>query len=75
MDAAIEAQKFVADNQNTAIRELKAEVLKLGEILTKLAVQDTRINNIADRVALLDARYEEIRHGEGFVMPLVRPHP
>lgn len=49
--------------QTKELTELKEETKKVGTILTTLAVQEQRLD-------LLDARYEELRHGEGFVFPL-----
>ncbi len=48
--------------QNLAIDDLKAEIKKLGDVLTKLAVQEQRLN-------MLDKHIDELRHGEGFVYP------
>jgi cell division protein FtsL len=45
------------------VTELKAEVKQFSQILTELALQSQRID-------MLDRRYEELRHGEGFVFPL-----
>lgn len=42
--------------------ELKHEIKKLGDILTALAVQETRLDNI-------DRQIDDLRHGRGFVVP------
>lgn len=44
-------------------KEFKADVEKLASALTTLAVQSERLD-------MLDKRYEQLRHGEGFVFPL-----
>lgn len=49
--------------QATEITTLKDEVKVLSGLVTQVAVQNTRID-------LLEKRYEELRHGEGFVFPL-----
>ena len=50
------------------VHELKVDVKQFAGILTSLAIQNERIN-------LLDRRYEELRHGEGFVYPLMGKGP
>lgn len=49
--------------QTRELSELKEETKKVSTVLTALALQEQRID-------LLDQRYEELRHGEGFVFPL-----
>lgn len=44
-------------------KEFKADVEKLASALTTLALQSQRLD-------MLDQRYEQLRHGEGFVFPL-----
>ncbi len=50
------------------VLELKTEVKQFVEVLTKLAVQSERID-------MVDRRLEELRHGEGFVYPLMGKGP
>lgn len=45
------------------VKELKGETKELSKAVTALAVQEARLD-------MLDRRYEELRHGEGFVFPL-----
>lgn len=70
MEAAIGATNKLASDQGEEIKELKKGFEKVADILTQLAVQHTRLNSMSERVALLDQRYEELRHGEGYVLPL-----
>lgn len=63
MQASLEAQAEYGRSHAREIAELKDEVKQLGVILTKLALQEQRLD-------MLDKRYEELRHGEGFVYPL-----
>lgn len=65
MDAAVAAQEKTAQALKSEIDGLKEEVKQVGKILTQLALQEQRLN-------MLDKRYEELRHGEGFVFPLIR---
>ena len=48
--------------------DMKAEIKKVNEVLIKMAVTDNRLNN-------LEADIRELKHGEGFVLPLHRSHP
>ncbi len=62
--------ELIGKQQAKEISEVKVEVRELGKMVTDLAVQKTRLDNQAERLNLLDKRYEELRHGEGFVYPL-----
>lgn len=46
------------------VAELKIEVKQFSEVLRAIAVTHERLDT-------LDRRYEELRHGEGFVFPLM----
>lgn len=64
MQSAIEAQGVIAGQQRADIADLKSEIKQLGAILTKLALQEQRLD-------MLDQRYEELRHGDGWVQRTV----
>lgn len=49
------------------LAEMKIELSEFRKAMTKLAVQDERMNGISMRLNTLDQRYDEIRHGKGFV--------
>jgi hypothetical protein len=61
IEAAITNQNIVAKLQSDEIAELKAEVKKLGDVLTALAVQENRLD-------MHEKWIDELRHGRGFVM-------
>ena len=61
-------EHFIA--QNADIKELQQDFKQIAGVLTQLAVQDTRLNALSDGLRILDQRYEELRHGEGFVYPI-----
>lgn len=65
IQASIDVQAQAASYQAGEIASLKAEMKKLSDILTQLALQGQRLD-------MLDKRYEELRHGEGYVFPLVK---
>jgi len=54
------SMKYRIDQMTTDIHDLKTEIGKLSEVLTKLAVQDQRILSI-------EKNLDELRHGIGFV--------
>jgi len=62
--------EFIGEQQSKEISELKLQVVKIGDLMTNVAVQNERLDAQAKRINLLDQRYEELRHGEGFVYPL-----
>lgn len=70
MEAAISALKDLTEAQGEQISELRTDFKQVTGILTQLAVQNTKLESIDKRVNMLDQRYEELRHGEGFVFPL-----
>jgi hypothetical protein len=49
--------------QAAEIAALKDEIKELSKLVTEVAVQSKRLD-------ILEQRYEELRHGEGFVFPL-----
>lgn len=57
--------KNTVGNLKTDVTDMKAELKKVGEVLIKLAVTDTRIANLEQDI-------RELKHGEGFVLPLMK---
>ncbi len=49
--------------QAAEIAMLKDEIKELSKLVTEVAVQSSRLD-------MLEKRYDELRHGEGFVFPL-----
>ena len=41
---------------------------KLSEAMIQLAVEKTRLDGISERVNALDRRWDELRHGVGFIV-------
>ena len=50
-------------NLKNDMTDMKTEIKKVGDVLIKMAVTDTRLTNIEQDV-------RELKHGEGFVFPL-----
>lgn len=53
-------------NLKNDMTDMKDEIKKVGEVLTKMAVTDNRLTNLEQDV-------RELKHGEGFVFPLRTP--
>lgn len=64
VEASLQAQNQLLESQSAEITELKNETKKLGDVLTQIAVQQTRIERLEN-----DLR--ELRHGRGFVQAAV----
>lgn len=45
--------------------DMKTEIKKVGDVLIKMAVTDTRLSNVEQDI-------RELKHGEGFIFPLDR---
>lgn len=52
-------------NLKTDVTDMKAELKKVGEVLIAIAVTTTRLD-------ALEQDIRELKHGEGFVLPLSR---
>ncbi len=62
--------ELIGDAQAKEITEIKNEVTAMRVLMTTVAVQKERLDSQGARLNLLDQRYDELRHGEGFVYPL-----
>ena len=49
------------------IVEIKSDLKILSKIISDLAVQTNRLDNQGERLNRIDARFDELRHGKGFV--------
>ncbi len=49
----------------TEVGGMQTEIKKIAELMKAVAVQDVKIDNISERLNLLDKRYDELRHGAG----------
>lgn len=55
-------------NMQSEIRDMKRDQVDIKELLVKVAVQDTRLNNLDTQVGLTMKQIEDLRHGEGFIV-------
>ena len=62
MKESIRAQKNAQESHSTEIKELKQEVKKMATILTTLAVQEQRLNQ-------LEKYIDDLRRGRGYIEP------
>ncbi len=62
--------EIIGDTQAREIGSIKDEIIAMRALMTAVAVQKERLDTQAERLNLLDRRYEELRHGEGYVFPL-----
>ena len=62
--------ELIGTTQAKEISEIKMEISAMRTLMTTVAVQKERLDSQGERLNLLDKRYDELRHGEGFVYPL-----
>lgn len=60
-EAALGNQNLLLENQALEISELKTETKKLGDVLTKIAVQENRLDRIEGDIS-------DLRRGKGYVI-------
>lgn len=70
MGRAVTRFEMVAERQAGDIKELKMDIKVMAEATLKLALQEERMLSISSRVTLMEKQIDDIRHGEGFIMPL-----
>ena len=61
VESTLSRQNEILEMQSDQIGELKTETKKVAEVLTVLAVTNTRMDRIEDDV-------RELRHGRGYVL-------
>ena len=59
------------DWSNNALKaqmdKMSEELEKLAEVITKMAVQETHIENLRQQVTMLQRTVEELRRGDGWI--------
>lgn len=58
--------------QGRNIVALQDDVRKLNELVTSVALQGQRLDTHDRRIDLIEQRWEDLRRGEGYVLPLER---
>jgi hypothetical protein len=68
--ASIATQGLTVNAIVQQLKELKDEQKEFRTILTQVAVQNTRLDNQGSQLTMLAKMVEDIRRGEGFILPL-----
>ncbi len=63
---AVVQMKGTVTNLKNDMTDMKVEIKKVGEVLIQMAVTDNRLTNVEQDI-------RELKHGEGFVLPLRGP--
>jgi uncharacterized coiled-coil protein SlyX len=58
--------------QNSIIQELKMEIIELRRVVTDIAVFNARLAAVEQQQALQAKAIDELRHGEGYIIPRQR---
>ena len=53
--------------QSDDITDLKNDVKELNKLMTAVALQSQRMDMLNERINMMDRRYDELRHGQGWV--------
>lgn len=53
--------------QNVVVGELKEDIKALNKVITEVAVQTQRLDQMAERLNRQDRLIDELRHGDGWV--------
>lgn len=65
---AIGEFRAIGLQQAQEIKELKHATAKLGDIVTDIAVQTTRQDNLEKQHVILQQQLEDLRRGDGFIL-------
>jgi hypothetical protein len=68
LSAGVSAMKDDFSELRDNLKEIKVIQRDIAQILVKVAVQQNTMDSLTKRQDLLDQRFEELRHGAGFVM-------
>lgn len=64
--------ELIGAQQAMEIKELKEGVQELQKLVIANAVFDTKMQTVNSRLDRMEAQMEDLRHGEGFVLPFVK---
>ncbi len=70
----VEKFEAVGLQQAHEINELKKDVRAMGELITQVAVQTSRQDTFEARLARMEQLQDDMRRGEGFILPIT-PRP
>lgn len=75
---AVEKFDQIGTQQAKEITELKDAVRVVSDLITKMALQNQRLDNYGSRMSKLELLIEDLRRGEGYILPLgpkAKPSP
>lgn len=49
--------------------DIKQDIKNLNQVVSKLAVQEQRLDNQGERLNRIDARIDQLREGKGYIRP------
>lgn len=67
---AVERFESIGTQQAKEISKLEQSVSGMGDLITKIALSNQRLDALHDRMNRTEGRLDELAHGEGFVLPL-----
>lgn len=67
---AVTRFEMIGELQAKEIKELKEGVQEISVIVTQTALQNQRQDIFAERLLRMEEHIDELRHGEGFIMPI-----
>ena len=67
MGRVTERVETLIAQQGTEITALKSSILAMGEVVTRVAVQNNRLDNQGDRMTTIERHIDELRRGEGLI--------
>lgn len=68
------AFETIGTQQSREITMIKDEIKEIRTVVTHVAVQKVEINSLREEVGYLRKTLDELRHGEGFTLP-IHPKP
>lgn len=70
MDSQAARVEATLAQQNIVVGELKEDIKALNKVITEVAVQTQRLDQMAERMNRQDRMIDELRHGQGWVKGL-----
>lgn len=70
---AVERFENIGKQQAIEIHELKETMKVVSEIITKVALQNERLDSHSGRLGRMEETIEDLRRGEGYILPFKYP--
>jgi hypothetical protein len=67
---AVSRFEIVGEAQAREITQLKDTVKSVADLITKYALQTQRLDNCMDRLEHCERLIDDLRRGEGFILPI-----